>query len=523
MIKLRSITFNNHPILGNLHLDFTVNGNPVDTIIFAGENGVGKSTVLKMLSGLSENNDKLLNYISEIELDIDGEYDKCKIARNKTNSLYFYSEKHGNHFYLSDEKKKLFPFKSIYSDVAINYKVPTITNATSLSLDEKFVTLRTSTDTAKDIAQLLIDIDTIDGVEYKEKMEAARNRGEDLNEVKIELRMARFERAFGQMFDHVKWQGVKNIDGRKKVCFQAFGKEVDLDNLSSGEKQIIFRGGHLLKNQNASEGAFVLIDEPEISLHPEWQKKIMNFYKNIFTDINGKQFSQIFAVTHSPFIIHNKNRYNDKVIVLKRNEQGEIVVDEHASYYDIGDTKLIEDAFNIYDFSAAPKPTVYVEGITDEQYLKDLAETYGIKLNFEIKWIGERTSKGKDKNTGCTALDAASNVLSKMQQKNMLLYDCDTKKGNSKLGELYIKTLKQYDNSKDIRVGIENALILDSIEMTDFYKKHQSVDEKGAKHINEELEKTKLCDYICSLDVGEKKTIYANLKIELEEIIGLLG
>ena len=46
-MKFRKITFNNHPILGNLHLDFTdANGNAVDTIILAGENGCGKTVIL---------------------------------------------------------------------------------------------------------------------------------------------------------------------------------------------------------------------------------------------------------------------------------------------------------------------------------------------------------------------------------------------------------------------------------------------------------------------------------------------
>ena len=31
--------------------------------------------------------------------------------------------------------------------------------------------------------------------------------------------------------------------------------------------------------------------------------KIMDYYKRIFTDKNGNQTSQIFAVTHSPFAV----------------------------------------------------------------------------------------------------------------------------------------------------------------------------------------------------------------------------
>ena len=47
MNRIKSISFKNHPILGNLHLSFCdLSGNPVDTVIIAGENGVGKSAVI---------------------------------------------------------------------------------------------------------------------------------------------------------------------------------------------------------------------------------------------------------------------------------------------------------------------------------------------------------------------------------------------------------------------------------------------------------------------------------------------
>jgi hypothetical protein len=37
-----------------------------------------------------------------------------------------------------------------------------------------------------------------------------------------------------------------------------------------------------LQNKNSINGNIVLIDEPEISLHPNWQLKILDFYKKIF-------------------------------------------------------------------------------------------------------------------------------------------------------------------------------------------------------------------------------------------------
>ena len=46
-MKLKSIRFKEHPVLGNLFVDFCdSDGNAVDTILIAGENGTGKSTLL---------------------------------------------------------------------------------------------------------------------------------------------------------------------------------------------------------------------------------------------------------------------------------------------------------------------------------------------------------------------------------------------------------------------------------------------------------------------------------------------
>lgn len=43
-MKIRKVKWTNHPILGNLELDFVnpVTNHPFSTIVFAGENGSGK-------------------------------------------------------------------------------------------------------------------------------------------------------------------------------------------------------------------------------------------------------------------------------------------------------------------------------------------------------------------------------------------------------------------------------------------------------------------------------------------------
>lgn len=51
-MKIVSFDYNAHPILGNLRLDLTnpATGEPYSNIMLAGENGIGKSTVLKTLN-----------------------------------------------------------------------------------------------------------------------------------------------------------------------------------------------------------------------------------------------------------------------------------------------------------------------------------------------------------------------------------------------------------------------------------------------------------------------------------------
>ena len=49
MIRVRKIKLSNHPVLGNLELDFTDSSNQaVDTVIIAGNNGIGKSSLVEL-------------------------------------------------------------------------------------------------------------------------------------------------------------------------------------------------------------------------------------------------------------------------------------------------------------------------------------------------------------------------------------------------------------------------------------------------------------------------------------------
>jgi len=64
-----------------------------------------------------------------------------------------------------------------------------------------------------------------------------------------------------------------------------------------------------------------LIDEPENSLHPSWQLKILDFYKAIFTDTSThQQTSQLFITSHSPYIFKNAKLTDYKLFIFRRND-----------------------------------------------------------------------------------------------------------------------------------------------------------------------------------------------------------
>lgn len=73
--------------------------------------------------------------------------------------------------------------------------------------------------------------------------------------------------------------------------------EIPLDALSSGEKQMISLFSRLYLYPNKK---LILIDEPELSLSLDWQRKIL-------PDILGASLcKQVIAITHSPFIFDNE-------------------------------------------------------------------------------------------------------------------------------------------------------------------------------------------------------------------------
>jgi len=84
------------------------------------------------------------------------------------------------------------------------------------------------------------------------------------------------------------------------------GKQLSINNLSSGEKQLLIIIGEALL-QNETPWVYIA-DEPELSLHVAWQEKLVENLRRI----NPK--AQIICATHSPDIV---SVFSDKVFDME--------------------------------------------------------------------------------------------------------------------------------------------------------------------------------------------------------------
>ncbi|MDD7473748.1 MAG: AAA family ATPase [Bdellovibrionota bacterium] len=138
--------------------------------------------------------------------------------------------------------------------------------------------------------------------------------------------IARFKTAFNSFFNDIKFKGLDDSKKSEINClFEKNSKTFTIDNLSSGEKQIVFRGTYLLKNINHMDNCVVLIDEPELSMHPKWQQKILKYYRDLYSNTNN-EIQMIFA-THSDEVVKSAyDNNNSLVIILKKDKDGNLSV-----------------------------------------------------------------------------------------------------------------------------------------------------------------------------------------------------
>lgn len=147
-----------------------------------------------------------------------------------------------------------------------------------------------------------------------------------------------------------------------RLSFGNAANAINSDALSAGEKQML----SFICYNALTENSVIFIDEPELSLHVDWQRLL-------FPTLLGQDKSNQFIIaTHSPFIY---SKYPDKEILLS-NDRGDIEGD-----LSVKAEISVDEAVSVITRSSLP--TVITEG--DDDYvvyrkIEDNASDLGISL-----------------------------------------------------------------------------------------------------------------------------------------------
>uniref|UniRef100_UPI004047E918 AAA family ATPase n=1 Tax=Aliarcobacter sp. TaxID=2321116 RepID=UPI004047E918 len=289
-IKLRKLYIDdyNNGMIKNLEIGFIdKDDKPLHIIVLAGINGSGKTTLLEYIQKnhflnigafyannknfieIEENNEiKFLNNKAKKKKKENNDY--LEQVSNRNGIAMILSEDNG--LFLNDLDKKILYIKA-YEDIVI-----------------------------KDIKQNILEF-------YRRESREIDSYSETVNSLKNFI-----NKIFDGLEINFFLEDVDDISKEKEVVQfkNSSGLIFGIERLSTGEKTLLSKVLNLyfkdIKNQ------IILIDEPELSLHPSWQNKVLSIYERFAKEYN----CQIILATHSPHIIRSaKNEY---IRVLKKDK-----------------------------------------------------------------------------------------------------------------------------------------------------------------------------------------------------------
>ena len=338
-MKIRNLYITEYKGLRDITLNFENNNNVLDLVVLAGANGSGKTRILESIKDYFESYIDIqeIKIINNLQIFFEKEEKECidKIGSEK----YFYSNL--EYFSLNDKKENLnessylvikknlliLP-KIIYVPTEINFQKMDVAS-TTLVQEYKFINI-VDTNLIKDIPSYIAT-----------KMISAmlKNKNEKVGDVQKKV-FNEINEIFENLSIDVKVEDISQ-DGRNITLFtNSSGDEFDINELSSGEKQLFLRT--LAIKMLNPENSIILIDEPELSLHPKWQQRIVDVYRKI-----GKN-NQIIIATHSPHILGSVKKEN--IMLLDKTNDGKIIVktgDELYNSYGQPTDRVLKDIMGL--------------------------------------------------------------------------------------------------------------------------------------------------------------------------------
>lgn len=123
------------------------------------------------------------------------------------------------------------------------------------------------------------------------------------------------------------------------LSYHPYKNSYSLTDLSSGELGTLIRLTKLVSE--VKQNSIVLIDEPELHLHPSWMVSYIPRLKKLFDNYN----CHFIIATHSPLLVANLQK--DDVIVLKKNSHGIIAKNVETGTFGVEVDKILSRIFDV--------------------------------------------------------------------------------------------------------------------------------------------------------------------------------
>ena len=332
-MKIKNLHIKEFKGLRDISINFEKNDEPLDLVVLAGSNGSGKTRILESILDYFQ---KIVNYIENENVAgvfFETDEQNCLNQGYDSNMLYlilnYYNDE--NNFErgrkVVEENLKVFP-KIIYVPTETNFQKVEIASP-MLVREYKFLNI-VDTGLIKDVPSYIATriIEMANDQEDTPMQEIRTAVFKEINEI------------FEILDLDIKISGISKNAKSIPIFTNSSGDKFDINELSSGEKQLFLRT--LAIRMLNPENSIILIDEPELSLHPKWQQRIVDVYRKI-----GKN-NQIIIATHSPHILGSVRKEN--IILLDKDDDGKIVVktgDELYNSYGQPTDRVLKDIMGL--------------------------------------------------------------------------------------------------------------------------------------------------------------------------------
>lgn len=188
----------------------------------------------------------------------------------------------------------------------------------------------------------------------------------------------------------INWDGMSSGERSfynllSRLCGEIYKKEGEINNAAENKIEI--------SNEYDNKSIILLLDEAELSMHPEWQQKFINMLIDSFQKLFPKIEFQIIIASHSPILISDIPKRN--IIFMDKNKDGSCKIcnaSNRKETFGANIHTLFNDSFflnglPIGDFAKYKIQELFNRAILDHECTPSLL--------YEINLIGEPLLKNK--------------------------------------------------------------------------------------------------------------------------------